>query len=71
MRKLAIVTDGSCDIPKKYVDKYQLNIIPFRVLFGTEVFQTFGDWGDLTKEEFYDKLKTCEEFPTTGITPKS
>ena len=71
MRKLAIVTDGSCDIPKKFVEKYQLNIIPFRVLFGTEVFQTFGDWGDLTKEEFYDKLKTCEEFPTTGIPPNS
>ena len=67
MAKIALVTDGSCDIPKDLVEKYKIHIIPFRVIFGEEIFKTYGDWGTLTKDEFYEKVKTCEEYPTSAI----
>jgi DegV family protein with EDD domain len=67
MAKIALVTDGSCDIPKDLVEKYNIHIIPFRVVFGEEIIKTFGDWGTLTKDEFYEKVRTCEEYPTSAI----
>ncbi|NHK30673.1 MAG: DegV family protein [Asgard group archaeon] len=67
MSKIAIITDGSCDIPKDLVDRYKIHIVPFRVVFGEKAYKTFGDWGDLSKEEFYKKLQTCEENPTSAI----
>jgi DegV family protein with EDD domain len=67
VNKIAIVTDGSSDIPQELVKKYRIYIVPFRVVFGEEVYKTYGDWGSFTKEEFYHKLKTSEEFPTTAI----
>lgn len=67
MKKVAIVTDGSCDIPKSVVEQYNIHIVPFRVIFGDEVFKTYGDWGTLTKEEFYLKLATSSVSPTSAI----
>ncbi len=67
MAKIALVTDGSCDIPRDLVEKYNIHIVPFRVIFGEESIKTFGDWGTLTKEEFYEKVRTCKEYPTTAI----
>lgn len=67
MSKIAIITDGSCDIPKDLVDRYKIHIVPFRVIFGEEAYKTYGDWGDLSKEEFYNKLQTCKEYPSTAI----
>ncbi|HUU78556.1 MAG TPA: DegV family protein [candidate division Zixibacteria bacterium] len=67
MKKVAIVTDGSCDIPKSVVEQYNIHIVPFRVIFGDEIFKTYGDWGTLTKEEFYLKLATSSVSPTSAI----
>ncbi len=67
MANIALVTDGSCDIPKDLIEKYNIHVIPFRVVFGEEIFKTYGDWGTLTKDEFYEKIKTCEEYPTSAI----
>ncbi|MFW9923592.1 MAG: DegV family protein, partial [Candidatus Thorarchaeota archaeon] len=70
MRDIAIVTDGSCDLPKELIEKYNIFIIPFKVIFGVEVFKTSGDWGDLTKDDFYNKLQSSRVFPTTAIPPQ-
>lgn len=67
MKKVAIITDGSCDIPKSVVEQYHIHIVPFRVIFGDEVYKTYGDWGTLTKEEFFTKLDTSHVFPTSAI----
>ncbi len=69
MKKIAIVTDGSCDIPKKLIEEYSIHVIPFQVIFGEEVYKTYGDWGTITKEEFYVKLQTSVEPPTSAIPP--
>ncbi|MHA1123707.1 MAG: DegV family protein, partial [Candidatus Heimdallarchaeota archaeon] len=67
MAKIALVTDGSCDIPRDLVEKYSIHVVPFRVIFGEESIKTFGDWGTLTKDEFYEKVRTCKEYPTSAI----
>lgn len=72
MKKVAIVTDGSCDLPKDLVEKYGIHIAPFQVIIDTKAYQLYGDSGDITKEEFYHKLATNPEMPTTAVpSPKS
>ena len=72
MQKVSIVTDGSSDLPKDLVEKYNIHIAPFQVIFGEEAFQMMGNYGDLTPDDFYAKLASTKEFPTTAIpSPKS
>ncbi|MGC9780749.1 MAG: DegV family protein [Candidatus Heimdallarchaeota archaeon] len=72
MQNVAIITDGSCDLPNDLVQKYNIHIAPFQVIFDSEVFKLFGDSGDITKEEFYDRLVNGPIFPSTAVpTPKS
>ncbi|MFW9922221.1 MAG: DegV family protein [Candidatus Thorarchaeota archaeon] len=72
MKKVAIVTDGSCDLPKDLIEKYGIHIAPFQVIIESKAYQLYGDSGDITKEEFYHKLATNTEMPTTGVpSPKS
>ncbi|MBD3189506.1 MAG: DegV family EDD domain-containing protein [Candidatus Heimdallarchaeota archaeon] len=65
--KIVIVSDGSCDLPRELVEQYNIHIIPFKVIFGEEVYRTYGDWGTITKEQFYNKLQSFPEFPTTSV----
>lgn len=67
MRKVAIVTDGSSDLPKELVDKYKIHIAPFKVIFGDKVYHMLGNYGDLTPDEFYDLYDNAKEFPTTAV----
>ncbi|MBY8994323.1 MAG: DegV family protein [Candidatus Heimdallarchaeota archaeon] len=67
-----MVTDGSCDLPKDLIDKYNISIAPFQVIFDTEAFQLSGDSGDLSNEDFYDRLEKGPDMPTTAVPkPKS
>ncbi len=69
---IAIVTDGSCDLPKKLIEHFRIFVVPFQVIFDTEVYQLYGDTGTITKEEFYERLVKGPTFPTTAIpTPKA
>jgi DegV family protein with EDD domain len=67
MQKVSIVTDGSCDLPSDLIEKYNIHIAPLKVIFGTTVYNIYGDSGDITKEEFYNKLKTSDEMPSTSV----
>ena len=72
MQNVAIVTDGSCDLPKDLIDKYKIFVAPFQVLFDTEAFQLYGDSGEISKEEFYFRLEKGPNMPTTAVPkPKS
>lgn len=71
-KEVSIVTDGSCDLPKDIIEKYNIHIAPFQVIFGTEAHQLYGDSGTITKEEFYERLENEKELPTTAVPlPKS
>ncbi|MFW9924866.1 MAG: DegV family protein [Candidatus Thorarchaeota archaeon] len=72
MQKVAIVTDGSCDLPKELVEKYNLFVVPFQVIVGNRAFQMYGDYGTITKDEFYNLIDAAGELPTTSVpAPKS
>lgn len=63
---IRIITDSICDVPKEYVEKYNIRVMPLTVHFGDE---TFKDGVDLTLEEFLTKLEKSEVLPTTSQIP--
>ncbi|MHA1124443.1 MAG: DegV family protein [Candidatus Heimdallarchaeota archaeon] len=62
MQKVAIVTDSTCDIPDEIVADLGIIVVPLKVYMGKEVF-TAGI--DLTSEEFYEKMVTLKDTPST------
>jgi DegV family protein with EDD domain len=59
-----IVTDSSCDLPAGIIDRYGICVVPLYINVGS---QGYLDGIDLTREEFYRKLPTFSEQPTTAV----
>lgn len=69
MSKTAIVTDSTSDIPKDLVEEYNITSIPLSVIFKDATY--LDDGKEITIEDFYEKLKSADELPTTSQpTPK-
>ncbi|HKT59924.1 MAG TPA: DegV family protein, partial [Gemmatimonadales bacterium] len=62
-RPVAVVTDSSADLADSVLDRHHISVVPLQVVFGTE---TFRDRIDLKPEEFYLRLSTARELPTTS-----
>jgi DegV family protein with EDD domain len=58
-----VVTDSTADLPKEWRDRYDIEVVPLKVLFGTE---TFRDGVDIDNEEFFRKLSAATKLPTTS-----
>lgn len=58
-----IITDSTCDISKEEQTKLGITVIPLTVNFGDT---SYRDGIEITREEFYDKLKNVDELPTTS-----
>ncbi|NHJ49390.1 MAG: DegV family protein [Asgard group archaeon] len=67
MQKVAIVSDGSSDLPKELIEELNITIAPLQVILNGNAYNMYGDSGDLTKDEFYSMLETAKEFPTTSV----
>ena len=63
MRKIKIVTDSACDIPKELEERYQIRILPFSIIVGD---QAYTERKDFTNEEFYQVLATSHRLPSTA-----
>ena len=63
MPKIAIVTDSTANLPRKWVEQYHVHVVPLKVNWGDE---TFRDGVDITTEEFYKKLAQSKSLPTTS-----
>ena len=63
MGKVAIVTDSSAYIPKDLVKNLNITVVPLVVIWGNE---TLEDGLDILPEQFYNRLKTAKEMPTTS-----
>jgi len=63
MGKVAIVTDSSAYIPKDLVKNLNIKVVPLVVIWGNE---TLEDDVDITPEQFYNRLKSAKEMPTTS-----
>jgi DegV family protein with EDD domain len=62
-RPVAVVTDSSADLPDAVLDRHHIALVPLQVVFGSE---TFRDRVELNREEYYRRLRTARELPTTS-----
>lgn len=63
MRKIKIVTDSACDIPRELEEKHQIRILPFSITVGD---QSYVERRDFTPEEFYGILESSPKIPSTA-----
>lgn len=66
MGKVAIVTDSTSYIPKEYLEKYNITILPQILVWGEE---TLEDGIDIQPDEFYRRLANTKVMPTTSQVP--
>ena len=64
--KFKIVADASCDIPKEFMEKYDITIIPIEVMFGEELYPE-----GLETREFYKKMQEAQSLLRTTSLPVS
>ena len=62
-RPFAVVTDSTADLPDAWRERYGIEVVPLKVLFGEE---TFRDRVDMTDEEFFRRLVASSKLPTTS-----
>jgi DegV family protein with EDD domain len=62
-RSFAVVTDSTADLPDEWRERYDIEVVPLKVLFGEE---TFRDGVDMNNEEFFARLSTSTKLPTTS-----
>ena len=62
-RAFAVVTDSTADLPDAWRDRYGIEVVPLKVLFGEE---TFRDGVDMNNEEFFRRLAASTKLPTTS-----
>lgn len=61
--KLAVVTDSTAYLSQEEIDKYDIKVVSIPVIIDGV---TYREGVDITTEEFYEKLTTSSEFPTTS-----
>jgi fatty acid kinase fatty acid binding subunit len=62
-RPFAVVTDSTSDLPDAWRERYGIEVVPLKVLFGEE---TFRDRVDMTDDEFFRRLAASSKLPTTS-----
>lgn len=63
MPRIAVVTDSTCDRGPRALATAGVTMVPLKVHFGDE---TYNDWVDITPEEFYPRLRSSAQLPTTS-----
>jgi DegV family protein with EDD domain len=63
MSKVAIVTDSVTNLPKEIAEKYSIQSALANIIWSGEELR---DGVDITPKEFYSRLVTAEEIPTTS-----
>jgi DegV family protein with EDD domain len=61
---IRIVTDSTCDLPSEIISRYGIHVVPLYINTGR---QGYLDGIDITREEFYERLPTFPEHPTTAV----
>lgn len=64
--KIAVVTDSTSYLTKELTDKYNIKVIPIPFILNGGNYQ---EGVDITTEEFYEKLRSSKELPTTSQPP--
>ena len=61
-----VVTDSTSDIPSELVAEFGITVVPLTIAFGSE---SFRDGVDLKPDEFFARLQSTKELPTTSQPP--
>lgn len=63
--KLAIgfITDSGCDLPLEYIDKYQIQVVPYKIHFGE---QFYLDGLTIKPKELYKKMDSSPIYPNSA-----
>lgn len=62
MDKIALITDTTGDVPQEFVDKYNIHVLSFRIIYKD---REYRDKVEITAKQVYDGLKT--EVPTSSM----
>ncbi len=62
-RKIALITDSTCDIPPALREQYGINVVPLSIIWGDEQLR---DGVDIQAEAFYTRLSADPTYPTTS-----
>lgn len=63
MASIAIVTDSTATIPKKYLDEYDIKVAPQVLIWGDE---SMFDGVDIQPSEFYERLSATDVMPKSS-----
>ncbi|GAB6179192.1 DegV family protein [Desulfotomaculum defluvii] len=61
--KVAIVTDSTCDLDKEAVDKYNIYVLPLKVIYSEQ--EEYIDRVNIEPQEIYDRMPG--EIPSTSL----
>jgi len=61
--RIGLVTDSAADLPSSIVKEYNITRIPMNIIFGE---RNFKIGKDITKDDYYAKLKESKVIPTTS-----
>ncbi len=61
--KIKLIADSACSIPKDVAEKYDIEVVPLGIIFGSEQFK---DGVTITDEEFFERQVNGEITPTTS-----
>lgn len=62
MEKIALITDSASDINSELIKKYNINVLPFKIIFSDKEYK---DGVDITPSMLYKRLP--DEIPTTSL----
>ncbi len=62
MSNIAIITDTTCDLPEEILKQYNINVLPFRIIYKD---REYRDKFEITPEEVYNNL--ANEIPTSSM----
>jgi len=60
---IAIIADSTCDIPAELIERYHIEVVPQIIIWGN---QELRDRVDIQPAEFYQRLSTSPQLPTTS-----
>lgn len=62
MEKIALITDSACDIDNQTISKYNISVLPFKIIYSHG---EYTDKFDITPEYVYENMKT--EIPKSSL----
>jgi DegV family protein with EDD domain len=66
--KVKIVTDSTAYLTPEEIDRYDVHVVPLKVIFGTDI---YSEGVNITTEEFYRRIARARTLPTTSLPSKS